>query len=56
MKDSMNKVTFDIPVDKKYFDSVKVGDSVVDKFRTGSLVLFGSFGNWKVTVVGKAVY
>lgn len=53
--DSMNTVKFDVPVDKEYYDSVKVGTVVNNDFRTGSLLLKGSFGNWKVTVVNKEV-
>lgn len=52
-KDSMNAATFDIPVDREFYTSVKVGDVLNDKFRTGSLILRCSFGKWKVSVKGK---
>lgn len=52
-KDSINAATFDIPVDREFYASVKVGDVLSDKFRTGSLILRGSFGKWKVSVKGK---
>ena len=56
IKDASNKVTFDVPVDKDYYDSVNVGQEIVDKFRTGSMHLYGSYGSWKVKVINKAVY
>lgn len=53
-KDAMNAVEFDMPVDKQFYDSVNVGSELVDKFRSGSFIMNGSFSSWKVTVVGKA--
>ena len=55
MKDAMNAITFELPVDKTFYDSVKEGDEIVDKFRMGSLIISGSFGNWKMTVNKKMV-
>lgn len=55
LKDSMNQMTFEIPVDKEYYDSVDVGDVLSDDFRVGSLVMKGSFGNWTVTVDQKEI-
>ena len=55
IKDAANASTFEIPVDKAFYDSVKVGDILNDKFRTGSLILSGSFGNWKVSIKEKKV-
>lgn len=52
-KDAINAATFDIPVDREFYDSVKVGDVLSDKFRTGSLILRGSFGKWKISVKQK---
>jgi chromosome segregation ATPase len=43
MKDSMNAAEFELPVDKEFYDSVHVGQELVDKFRTGSLLINGSF-------------
>lgn len=53
LKDSMNTVTFDIPVDREFYKSVKVGDVLNKDFRTGSLILKGSFGSWRVVIKGK---
>lgn len=55
LKDSMNEITFEVPVNKAYYDSVSVGDTINDDFRMGSLIMHGSFGNWKVTVDKKEV-
>jgi hypothetical protein len=55
IKDAMNAIDFEIPVDKEFFDSVSKGTSIVDKFRFGSLVLAGSFGDWEMIVKDKVV-
>ena len=55
LKDSMNDISIEIPVDKDYYDSVEVGDVIDDSFRMGSFIWKGSFGNWKVTVESKDI-
>jgi hypothetical protein len=55
MKDDMNAITIQIPVDKDYYDGVSVGAVIDDSFRMGSMVMKGSFGSWKVTVVDKEI-
>lgn len=55
IKDSMNEITFEVAVDKEYYDSVSVGETINNDFRVGSLIMHGSFGNWKVTVDNKEV-
>lgn len=55
LKDSMNEITFDVLVDKEYYDSVSVGSTINEDFRMGSLIMHGSFGNWKVTVDKKEI-
>jgi hypothetical protein len=52
-KDALNATTFEIPVDPKYFDSIKEGDTVKSSFRKGSLLVRGNYGNWAVTVKKK---
>ena len=54
-KDAMNAIEFEMPVDKKFYDEVSVGTEIVNDFRTGSFVINGSFGKWKMTVVGKEI-
>lgn len=55
MKDEMNDISIQIPVDKEYYDSIKVGDTIADDFRMGSLVTKGSFSSWDITVEDKEI-
>lgn len=55
LKDEMNDISIQIPVDKEYYDNVKVGDTIADDFRLGSLIMKGSFGNWDITVEDKEI-
>ena len=55
LKDTMNDISIEIPVDKEYYDSVEVGDTIDDSFRVGSFIWKGSFGNWKVAVESKNI-
>lgn len=55
LKDEFNDISIQIPVDKEFYDSVEVGDTIADNFRMGSLIFKGSFGNWNVTVEGKNI-
>lgn len=55
LKDEMNDISIQIPVDKEYYDSVNVGDTIADDFRMGSFIMKGSFGNWNVTVEDKEI-
>jgi len=55
MKDEMNKIQFQMPVDQIFYKSVKVGDNLVDEFRSGSFVMDGSFGSWKMKVIKKEI-
>ena len=55
IKDAMNAIEVEIPVDKEYYDNVDVGDTINDDFRVGSMVMKGSFGSWDVTVKGKDI-
>lgn len=55
IKDSMNKIKIEVPVDKQYFDSVNEGDTINDDFRLGSWVMSGSFGSWDVTIGKKEI-
>lgn len=55
-KDAMNAATFQIPVSKDYYDAVSVGTVLNKEFRVGSFLFHGSFGNWQVKVVNKAIF
>ncbi len=55
LKDSMNEITIEIPVDKEYYDSVSIGTTIDESFRAGSLIMHGSWGNWDISVAGKEI-
>jgi hypothetical protein len=55
IKDGINAVEFEIPVDKEYYNSVSKGCDIVDNFRVGSLILNGSFGSWNMSIVDKKI-
>ena len=44
-----------IAVDKRFYDSVKVGQEISNSFKKGSLLFNGDFSKLKVTVVKKQV-
>jgi len=51
----MNDISIQIPVDKEYYDSVEIGETIADDFRMGSFVFKGSFGSWDITVEDKSI-
>lgn len=55
IKDNMNDIDIELPVDKEFYDSVKVGTVLDDSFRMGSLILEGSYGKWNVKVSKKEI-
>jgi hypothetical protein len=55
IKDAFNAIEFELPVDKEFYDSVSEGTEIIDKFRFGSMVLYGSLGDWEMTVKEKYV-
>ena len=55
LKDSVNDVSIQVPVDKEYYDSVKIGDVIDDSFRVGSFIFKGSFGSWRITIENKTI-
>lgn len=55
VKDAMNKVELEIPVEKQYFDSLNEGDVLDDSFRFGSWLIKGSYGSWKVKILKKEI-
>jgi cell division protein FtsB len=55
LKDAMNAIDFELPVDKDFYNSVSAGTRIVNEFRTGSLVLYGSFGSWEMSVTNKEI-
>lgn len=55
IKDDMNKIEFEIPVDKEFYDSVQEGTVITKQFRTGSFILNGTWSDWKMTVKEKSI-
>ena len=55
LKNAVNAIDFEIPVDKEFYDSVSKGTEIIDDFRFGSLILSGSFGDWEMTVKDKEI-
>lgn len=53
IKDDMNETTLTVMVDKDYYDSFEIGDTVNDEFRWGSYIAKGSIGNWDVKISDK---
>lgn len=55
-KDAMNAVKFKLPVDCQFYNEVNIGDDLLtEDFRTGSLLINGSVGDWNLEVVDKNV-
>ena len=55
IRNAINAIEYEIPVDKDFYESVSEGTELVDKFRFGSFILYGSFGDWEMTVKGKEI-
>lgn len=55
IKDAMNAIEFDMPVDKDFYDNVQVGDEILDNFRMGSFIMNGSLGDWEMEVKRKKI-
>ncbi|MDZ7934498.1 MAG: hypothetical protein U5M51_05940 [Emticicia sp.] len=55
IKDAVNAIEFELPVDKEFYDSVSEGTEIIDKFRFGSMVLYGTLGDWEMTVKEKYI-
>jgi len=54
-KDAINAIEFELPVNKEFYNSIEIGTQVIDKFRVGSLILYGSIGNWHMSVINKEI-
>ena len=56
LKNKMNDLEFEIPVDKVYYDKCKVGDLINDpKLKIGSLIMDGDFSQLKIYISGKSI-
>jgi len=55
IKDAMNTIEFEIPVDKDFYNNVSIGTKITDDFRVGSFVMNGSFSNWNMVIINKNI-
>jgi len=56
LKNKMNDIEFEIPVDKEYYNTCKVGSKINDpKLKMGSLVMDGDFSKLKITISDKSI-
>ena len=56
IKDSVNAIEITIPVSKKFYNEINVGQELIDKgFRSGSFILKGSFSKWSMVVTNKNI-
>lgn len=54
IKNKMNDIVFDIPVDKDYYDKCSAGQKITDPgLKWGSLLRDGDFSKLKITITGK---
>lgn len=54
-KDAMNAITFEIPVDESFYNSVTINQKLVNDFRSGSFILNGTWSKWRMTVKNKRI-
>ncbi|MBS9774750.1 MAG: hypothetical protein KGV59_06300 [Tenacibaculum sp.] len=55
IKDHVNAIEFEFPTDKKTYNSLSVGDKIVDDFRVGSFIFNSTFSDWQITIVDKRI-
>ena len=55
IKDAANAFTFDIPVDRGFYNSVNVGSNLKEASMNGSLWMSGKFGSVNLTVEKKYI-
>ena len=54
IKNKINDVEFEIPVDKAYYDNCSIGQKVTDPgMKLGSLLVDGDFSKLKIKIIGK---
>jgi hypothetical protein len=51
----MNAIEFELPVDKSFYDKVKIGTDITDAFKYGSLIFNGDFSTLHTSVIGKRI-
>lgn len=51
IKDELNKIELQFPVNKEYYGRLDVGDTLEETFGIRSFLMEGFFGNWEIKVV-----
>lgn len=55
IKNEMNCIEVEIPVNKSFYNSVSIGTDITDSFKWGSLVMNGDFSTLHMRVVNKRI-
>ena len=53
IKNGMNAIELELPVNKSFYDKMSVGTEISNSFKMGSLLFNGDFSNLHMTVTGK---
>ena len=55
IKNGMNAIDLELPVNKSFYDKVSIGTEISNSFKMGSLLFNGDFSNLHMTVTGKRI-
>lgn len=55
VKNEMNSIEIEIPVNKAFYDRLSVGQDITDSFKWGSLVFNGDFSTLHMRVISKRI-
>ena len=55
IKNGVNAIELELPVNKAFYDRVSVGTKISKSFKMGSLIFDGDFSNLNITVIGKRI-
>ena len=55
IKNEMNSIEVEVPVNKEYYDRLSIGQDMTDAFKWGSLVMDGDFSALHMRVIGKRI-
>jgi hypothetical protein len=53
IKNKANKIELVVAVDKRFYDSVKIGQEISNEWKTGSMIFDGDFSKLKVKIADK---
>lgn len=55
IKNNMNAIEVELPVNKDFYNKLKVGQDITDSFKWGSLVMDGDFSTLHMKVINKRI-